>query len=80
MNFGAIWSSPTSRECSPSGQPRSVEVLRPFAAVDLLRAMGVNTVSLANNHALDMGEEAYRQTALRLQENGIWVAGAKGAE
>ncbi len=50
----------------------------PSATVSLLRAMGINAVSLANNHALDLGEEAQRQTALRLRQSGFWVADRTG--
>ncbi len=44
----------------------------------ILRDMGVNAVSLANNHALDLGEKAYVETAAALRGAGILIAGRDG--
>jgi poly-gamma-glutamate capsule biosynthesis protein CapA/YwtB (metallophosphatase superfamily) len=45
-------------------------------AVDVLRELGVDCVTLANNHALDYGEEALLETFERLEAAGIAWAGA----
>ena len=46
----------------------------PPAATDVLRRLGVDCVTLANNHALDFGEEALVDTFEHLREAGIaWV-------
>jgi poly-gamma-glutamate capsule biosynthesis protein CapA/YwtB (metallophosphatase superfamily) len=43
----------------------------PIKAAGILRGVGVNVVSLANNHALDLGGEALRATASALGAEGI---------
>jgi len=48
----------------------------PPAAVELLEILGVDCVTLANNHALDYGEPALLDTLDRLHEAGIRTAGA----
>ncbi len=48
----------------------------PPGAVDVLRAIGVGAVTLANNHALDFGEEALADTIALLDSAGIAAAGA----
>jgi poly-gamma-glutamate capsule biosynthesis protein CapA/YwtB (metallophosphatase superfamily) len=46
----------------------------PPAATETLRALGVDCVTLANNHALDFGEEALLDTFAHLEAAGIkWV-------
>ncbi len=53
----------------------------PPSAVAALRAIGVRAVSLANNHALDYGEEGLADTLGLLAEGGVATAGAgQGAE
>jgi hypothetical protein len=44
-------------------------------APDTLRRMGINALSLANNHSLDLGETAYRKTLLTLSHDGFQVFG-----
>lgn len=44
--------------------------------VDILKEMGVDIVSLANNHALDFGVEALLDTFTTLEEAGIDYVGA----
>jgi poly-gamma-glutamate synthesis protein (capsule biosynthesis protein) len=44
--------------------------------VDILKEMGVDIVSLANNHALDFGQEALLDTFTTLEEAGIDYVGA----
>jgi poly-gamma-glutamate synthesis protein (capsule biosynthesis protein) len=48
----------------------------PPAATDVLRRLGVDCVTLANNHALDYGEDALVDTFEHLREAGIAWAGA----
>lgn len=68
-------------ECciSARGSPRRGRVFHfraPPAAVDALNLLGVRCVTLANNHALDFGEQALLDTLSFLQRGGIAVAGA----
>lgn len=44
--------------------------------VNCLKEGGINLVSLANNHIMDHGPEALRETITILEENGIQYAGA----
>ncbi len=48
----------------------------PPEAVELLVHLGVSCVSLANNHALDYGEDALHDTLARLDDAGIRHVGA----
>jgi poly-gamma-glutamate capsule biosynthesis protein CapA/YwtB (metallophosphatase superfamily) len=48
----------------------------PPSAVEALRAIGIDAVSLANNHALDYESEALTDTLRLLDEAGTAVAGA----
>jgi len=48
----------------------------PPEAVDLLATLGVDCVTLANNHALDYGSDALLDTVERLRAVGIETAGA----
>jgi poly-gamma-glutamate capsule biosynthesis protein CapA/YwtB (metallophosphatase superfamily) len=48
----------------------------PPVAVDLLVHLGVDVVTLANNHALDYGEVALRDTLEHVRAGGIAVVGA----
>lgn len=48
----------------------------PPAAVDLLTWLGVDAVTLANNHALDFGRSALLETLDRLHAAGIATTGA----
>jgi poly-gamma-glutamate synthesis protein (capsule biosynthesis protein) len=53
----------------------------PPAAVGLLRHLGVDCVSLANNHALDFGPEALLDTFAHLEAAGIaWVGAGPDEE
>lgn len=70
-------------ECciSDRGEPRPGRVFHfraPPVAVEALTLLGVRCVSLANNHALDFGEEALLDTLARLRAAGIPAAGAGG--
>jgi hypothetical protein len=48
----------------------------PAAAVETLRHLGVNCVTLENNHALDYGPDALQDTLAYPREAGIAYAGA----
>ena len=48
----------------------------PPVAVDLLTHLGVDCVTLANNHALDFGEDALMDTLKHLGDSGIAHVGA----
>lgn len=48
----------------------------PPVAVDVLRHLGVDAVTLANNHALDFGETALLDTLDHLRDAGITTVGA----
>jgi poly-gamma-glutamate synthesis protein (capsule biosynthesis protein) len=53
-----------------------VRLQSPPAVVDLLRHLGFEAVSLANNHLMDFGPDGLRSTLGLLRENGIAPAGA----
>ena len=68
-------------ECciSERGEPVPEKVFTfraPPAAIDLLRHLGVDCVTLANNHALDYGTDAFLDTLAYLRDAGIASAGA----
>jgi poly-gamma-glutamate capsule biosynthesis protein CapA/YwtB (metallophosphatase superfamily) len=75
-------------ECciAASGRPTERVPGKPFffrapeAGVESLRAVGVEAVGLANNHALDYGEEALLETVALLDEAEIALAGAGANE
>lgn len=46
------------------------------ALLPALREVGVDVVSLANNHALDYGSEALAETLERSRTAGLWTVGA----
>lgn len=61
----------------PWPDPRKPFYFRaPPAAVEALVSLGVDAVTLANNHALDFGEEALLDTLGHLEEAGIAHVGA----
>jgi poly-gamma-glutamate capsule biosynthesis protein CapA/YwtB (metallophosphatase superfamily) len=47
----------------------------PAGAAGTFLKMGVSAVSMANNHAMDLGVKAYSETAAALRREGFWVAG-----
>ena len=59
------------------GEKKRGKILRaPLSAPKLLLDAGFDLVSVANNHALDLGEEGYRQMLSLLTEAGLPFAGA----
>lgn len=72
-------------ECciSTAGRPAPGRVFHfraPPAAADALAALGVDCVTLANNHALDFGPRALLETFEHLEASGIRWAGAGADE
>ena len=66
-----------SERGEPWPDPRKPFFFRaPPAAVETLADLGVDCVTLANNHALDYGEEALLDTLDHLRDAGIAVVGA----
>jgi poly-gamma-glutamate capsule biosynthesis protein CapA/YwtB (metallophosphatase superfamily) len=71
-------------ECCISERGRPTDLVRdkpfffraPPSAVGSLEAIGAGAVSLANNHALDFGQEALADTMRHLDAAGIVAAGA----
>lgn len=72
-------------ECviSDRGQPwptKRIHLRAPLAAADSLVAGGVDVVSVANNHALDFGADAFSDMLRRIDERGIgYVGGGSNA-
>lgn len=54
---------------------KNITIRAPLAAADSLVAGGIDVVSLANNHALDYGFDAFKDTLRLLDERGIGHAG-----
>jgi poly-gamma-glutamate capsule biosynthesis protein CapA/YwtB (metallophosphatase superfamily) len=63
-----------SEHCEPA--PKTFTFQAPPAAVETLLHLGVDCVTLANNHALDCGIEALLETFEHLRAAGIAWAGA----
>jgi poly-gamma-glutamate capsule biosynthesis protein CapA/YwtB (metallophosphatase superfamily) len=63
-----------SDRCKPA--PKTFTFQAPPAAVETLLHLGVDCVTLANNHSLDCGIEALRETFKHLRAAGIAWAGA----
>jgi len=57
-------------------QKPNVTFCAPPATIQILTGLGVNVVSVGNNHALDYGEEALEDTLSHLTAAGIRWAGA----
>ncbi|MBQ4361825.1 MAG: CapA family protein [Lachnospiraceae bacterium] len=51
-------------------------ICAPTQAVNGVKALGIDCVSLANNHILDCGAAGYEETCRTLSENGIGFFGA----
>jgi poly-gamma-glutamate capsule biosynthesis protein CapA/YwtB (metallophosphatase superfamily) len=51
----------------------------PVTSMPLLREVGFTTLSLANNHSLDLGKEGYRKTDSLLQRDGFWAVEPEGS-
>ncbi len=47
----------------------------PPISTEILHQMGINTLSVANNHSLDLGDKAYSDTVAALRRHGFWVVG-----
>ena len=66
---------PYSNRGTPTPEKQFTFRAKP-SSVSYLEAMGVDLVSLANNHAYDYGEEAFLDTMDTLREAGITYMGA----
>ena len=60
----------------PSRKPRGIALRNSLQAIPMLRAAGVNVLSLANNHVMDHGPEGLRDTLRVAEDNGCLVLGA----
>lgn len=69
-NFEGVL-SPDHRRCDTL----KLKLTMPPAAADTLKKIGFNTLSLANNHVLDLGPQHYRGSREELNRNGFRVAG-----
>lgn len=47
----------------------------PYETSSVLKAMGIDYLSLANNHSLDLGVDQYQETYRRLKREGFRIAG-----
>lgn len=56
--------------------PKSMHLRSPKVNVEILKFLGVNAVSLANNHIYDFGINAFKETIEILDENNIKWFGA----
>jgi len=65
--------------CLPGGTVPRPRLCGDPREADLLRAAGVNAVTLANNHALDAGRRGLRATAARLRRARIVPLGVEAA-
>jgi poly-gamma-glutamate synthesis protein (capsule biosynthesis protein) len=59
-----------------SSPPKAFYFRAPPVAVEALTLLGTSCVTLANNHALDFGEEALEDTVDHLEAAGVAFAGA----
>ncbi len=75
-NYEGTLSRGGSARCS--GGPRCFIFQAPPERARNLRAAGFDVMSLANNHGLDMGTDARRQTVRALEGVGIAAAGLPG--
>ncbi|MGH3390848.1 MAG: CapA family protein [Actinomadura sp.] len=66
--------SDRGRPWDPRGKPFHFRA--PPVAVEALRSLGVDCVTLANNHALDFGYDALADTLRHLADAGIQTVGA----
>jgi poly-gamma-glutamate capsule biosynthesis protein CapA/YwtB (metallophosphatase superfamily) len=61
-----------------SDSPDPWKFSAPMVSIGLLKEMGFNAFSLANNHSADLGDGNYQKTAALLAQQGFWVAGQEG--
>ncbi|HEX7111572.1 MAG TPA: CapA family protein [Mizugakiibacter sp.] len=66
----------TPRQARFAGAPKAFYFRADPVAADALAAVGIDLVSLANNHALDAGPDGLRDTFANLAQRGIRWAGA----
>lgn len=71
--------TPFSLEKKTNGA-KSAYLCSDIQNVEILKHIGINAVSLANNHMFDYGHEGYETTKKVLKEAGIDFFGAEGKE
>ncbi|MEQ5801961.1 CapA family protein [Halomonas sp. H10-9-1] len=59
---------------------KAIHIKSPLVNVEILKYLGVDAVSLANNHIFDFGYSGYASTISALQEAGIDYFGVEGRE
>lgn len=75
---GTLCDVGTTEKCSP-GSTVCYAFRTPTRFADYLRDWGVSGASLANNHALDFGDECRNQTEVALSARGIGYSGRAGS-
>lgn len=60
--------------------PKSMHLRSPRKNVEVLKYLGVNAVSIANNHVYDFGQKGFAETIETLEQNGIEWCGAYGKD
>ncbi len=68
--------TPLCRDDVPADSPSGVGLRGAPAVADYLGRLGIDAVSMANNHARDFGDEGIRQTMANLDAGGIRHTGA----
>lgn len=58
--------------------PKSMHLRSPRNNVEILKYLGIDAVSVANNHMYDYGKKGFLETLQTLDDNGIEWFGAKG--
>ncbi len=58
--------------------PKSMHLRSPRENVKVLKYLGIDAVSIANNHTYDFGKKGFAQTVETLDNNGIEWCGANG--
>ena len=77
----STWSAPSPSAVQRWPDPRKPFFFRaPLIAIEALTRLGVDCVSLANNHALDFGATALLDTIGHLSDAGIACVGAGATE
>ncbi|MCD8225332.1 MAG: CapA family protein [Clostridiales bacterium] len=66
--------------CKKTIIPKSMHLRSDISNVVVLKYLGINAVTLANNHIFDFGEQGLRQTIEVLEENQIEWYGAFGKD
>ena len=60
--------------------PKSMHLRSPRKNIEILKYLGVDVVSIANNHTYDFGKTGFAETIETLEQNGIEWCGAYGKD